>query len=182
MAESQFTPNTGIRTNYDGTWFRSRLEARWAAMFNTAGWTWTYEPFDGAGYIPDFLIHGGSPFLVEVKPAATPDEYNAPIPKIVNGIGDRWTHDVLIVGAGVSAIFDVAGCLVDFLAGPEDWHASEALWVYCPQCVALGITTHQTSGHIRPCGHDAPKGGGYDHERLMKAWTTAGNLVQWRAA
>lgn len=172
----------GIPTMYAGTLFRSRHEARWAAMFDLAGWAWTFEPFDGSGYIPDFLIHGGSPFLVEVKPATTGAEYEAPIPKIVDGIGHLWTHDVLIVGLGVARMFDVAGILVDFLHGPDDWHTSDARWVYCPECTALGVVTEQASGHIRPCGHVAPKGAPYDHDRLMKAWATAGNLVQWKAA
>lgn len=33
--------------------FRSRLEAKWAHMFEAAGWHWAYEPVDLAGYIPD---------------------------------------------------------------------------------------------------------------------------------
>lgn len=38
------------------------------------GWAWEYEPIDLAGYIPDFIVRGGSanrdgaPVLVEVKP------------------------------------------------------------------------------------------------------------------
>ena len=60
-----------IPTRYRGIEYRSRLEARWAAFFDGIGWQFTYEPFDGDGYIPDFLIHGDQPLLVEVKPAVT---------------------------------------------------------------------------------------------------------------
>ena len=60
-----------IPTVYRGTQFRSRLEAHWAAIFNRLEWQFSYEPFDGDGYIPDFLIHGDYPLLVEVKPADT---------------------------------------------------------------------------------------------------------------
>lgn len=59
-------------TAYKSQHFRSRLEARWAAFFDIIGWQWTYEPYSlNQAYIPDFLIHGNAPFLVEVKPAAT---------------------------------------------------------------------------------------------------------------
>ncbi|SMD02282.1 hypothetical protein [Novosphingobium sp. B1] len=56
-------------TLYQGINFRSRLEARWAAMFDVLGWTWEYEPETPGAYIPDFLIHGvhGRQMYVEVK-------------------------------------------------------------------------------------------------------------------
>lgn len=49
---------TAIPTAYGGVNFRSRLEARWAAMFDLLGWRWEYEPLDLDGYIPDFLVRG----------------------------------------------------------------------------------------------------------------------------
>jgi hypothetical protein len=73
-----------VETEYAGTIFRSRLEARWAAFFDILGWPWVYEPFDLDGWFPDFLLEpvhmgfehlssGGPveqnrPVLVEVKP------------------------------------------------------------------------------------------------------------------
>lgn len=51
----------GTPTVYAGVEFRSRLEARWAAFFDQLGVRWTYEPFDGNGYIPDFLLPAGTP-------------------------------------------------------------------------------------------------------------------------
>lgn len=64
-----------IPTRYAGVEFRSRLEARWAAFFDLAGWQWEYEPFDLEGWAPDFrlVLPDESEFLVEVKPAKTPD-------------------------------------------------------------------------------------------------------------
>lgn len=47
-----------IPTMYAGVQFRSRLEARWAAFFDIVGLKWDYEPFDLAGWIPDFKVHG----------------------------------------------------------------------------------------------------------------------------
>ncbi|MCC6946120.1 MAG: hypothetical protein IT335_16205, partial [Thermomicrobiales bacterium] len=58
-----------IVTEYAGTRFRSRLEARWAAMFDLLKWRWEYEPIDLSGWVPDFAILSGSrPILAEVKP------------------------------------------------------------------------------------------------------------------
>jgi len=50
-----------IQTYYDGHWFRSRLEARWAVVFNALGVPYEYEPEgfdlgDGLYYLPDFRV------------------------------------------------------------------------------------------------------------------------------
>lgn len=57
-----------IPTTYSGVNFRSRLEARWAAFFDSCGWEWDYEPFDLEGWAPDFMLKGKTRALVEVKP------------------------------------------------------------------------------------------------------------------
>lgn len=59
-----------IPTRYAGVQFRSRLEARWAAFFDQMRWRWRYEPFDTAGWIPDFVLgeNLNDGLLVEVKP------------------------------------------------------------------------------------------------------------------
>jgi hypothetical protein len=55
-------PNTeAVPTEYDGTTFRSRLEADWAATLNANGIRWEYEPQtitlpSGTVYIPDFWL------------------------------------------------------------------------------------------------------------------------------
>jgi len=56
-----------IPTRYAGVQFRSRLEARWAAMFDLCGIKWAYEPIDYPGWIPDFIL-GGDAAVIEVKP------------------------------------------------------------------------------------------------------------------
>lgn len=89
-----------ITTTYNGIEYRSRLEARWAAFMQNIGWDIIYEPFDGDGYIPDFLVQGERPFLVEVKPAVTQKEYEAAVPKAESGLAKHWRHDILVVGAG----------------------------------------------------------------------------------
>jgi hypothetical protein len=73
-------------TTYKGVLFRSRLEARWAAFFDLAGWQWEYEPIDLPGWTPDFLIRipcghsecdGCHTILVEVKPYFSVDEFKS---------------------------------------------------------------------------------------------------------
>ena len=40
----------GIPTLYNWRRYRSRLEARWAVMFDMLGWKAEYEPFDCDGW------------------------------------------------------------------------------------------------------------------------------------
>jgi len=87
-----------IPTLYAGVRFRSRLEARWAAFFDIVGWRWEYEPFDYAGYIPDFAILGKIPLLVDVKPATTAPELWARV-RVLAPLVREWRHDVLVLGA-----------------------------------------------------------------------------------
>jgi len=52
-------------TMYDGILFRSRLEARWAAMFSLLNIPYSYEPIDLSHWSPDFVVRE---YLIEVKP------------------------------------------------------------------------------------------------------------------
>jgi hypothetical protein len=60
-----------IETNYDGTTYRSRTEARWALLFDLAGIEFQYEPegykLHSGWYVPDFKILAWDCFF-EVKP------------------------------------------------------------------------------------------------------------------
>jgi|GEM_PF-4048858 len=49
--------------------FRSRLEAKYALLFEYLNWMWSFEPEDLKGYIPDFLLHfeKNRNLLVEIK-------------------------------------------------------------------------------------------------------------------
>lgn len=87
--------NKAIPTQYRGTNFRSRLEARWASFFDQCGFQWEYEPFDLDGWIPDFHISGktGS-LLVEVKPIDKFDQATAD--KIERAT--KGEHEVILVG------------------------------------------------------------------------------------
>lgn len=86
-----------IPTLYNGTQFRSRLEARWAATFDLLGWTWEYETLDLDGYIPDFLVNKR---IIEVKPATSFADYAEAQTKIERS---GWTGEASVVGAVVGS-------------------------------------------------------------------------------
>ena len=61
-----------IQTEYNGILFRSRLEARWAILFDALKIDWVYEPecfelSNGLKYTPDFYIDKYD-LYIEIKP------------------------------------------------------------------------------------------------------------------
>jgi hypothetical protein len=190
---------SGIPTMFRSTRFRSRLEARWAAFFDLVGWSWVYEPFDADGYIPDFLIQGEQPFLVEVGPCITDADYITKSAKAaiafpitaatVGAPGDevrlaRPEHSVLIVG--VSPEYARPGWR-GTAAGY--WHCSDTgseplpgFWFHCHVCGNPAVHGNPKTFDMSPCGHSSD----YPHRPygprvLESAWAEAGNQVQWRA-
>ncbi len=161
---------------YRDTRFRSRLEARWAAFFDLVGWRWTYEPFDTDGWIPDFLIHGEVPLLVEVGPCVMEPDYRRKAAKPLQALG----HVTLVVGVSPILELDIgsdipwsfAGLLVNDAPGL----AEPVEWSRCDACRAIGV---QQDDAGRPCGHRFSVGSPTDLE-LTTWWNRAGNAVQWR--
>lgn len=149
---------SGIPTTYRKAAFRSRLEARWAVFFDLIGWKWTYEPLDADGYIPDFLIHGKSPFFVEVGPCILQADYDAKTAK-PDGAAASLGHDLLIVGVSPLAEMEQVGAgsvqvglLGEFYPGMT---AAEIV-SHGPWCESH-VTNNQWSDPItpRPCNHGA---------------------------
>ena len=180
------TDRSGIPTIYRSTRFRSRLEARWAAFFDLLRWPWVYEPFDAEGYIPDFLIQGKAPFLVEVGPCISHEDYFAKAVK-----PRQLSDDMSILVVGVTPSTQIAtrgssvpgGAIGKFL-GPQDWGTEEA-WaaaVLCGQCGQYAIFDTENLFTAFPCGHS--DGGHAPGEfaapiELEQLWRRAGNDVQW---
>lgn len=87
-----------IETRYAGCHFRSRLEARWAVLFDHLGIQWEYEPqgfqiFGDHYYLPDFYLPATGTW-VEVKGTFGPTElativnavdYGGALPGITDG-------------------------------------------------------------------------------------------------
>ena len=176
----------GIPTKYKGITFRSRLEARWAMFFDQLGWRWEYEPFDGHGYIPDFVLLGDRPCAIEVKPAllAEMDQY---VGKVDAGLpADVWPHDALIVGIHP---FDrdnfwetpAIGLLGQWMDDDRSW--AEGLWNRCDKCGVTNFRHADQSWVGVPCGH-------YDGDRYLsepnyllldQLWTGALESARWVA-
>src|SRR5687768_12212433 len=86
-----------IPTRYANVEFRSRLEARWAAFFDSLGWQWQYEPLDLRAYVPDFVLSfPAGPLLAEVKPCLLFQDLDLHIQKIRNS---GWDGFALLLGA-----------------------------------------------------------------------------------
>lgn len=194
-----------IPTRYEGIRYRSRLEARWAMFFDLIGWRTEYEPFDANGYIPDFLIMGVDPVLVEVRPVSTEAEYRSVAEGVVPKVRGFWEHDLLVLGLSPlneSRWWDnpFVGLLGEFFPqsdeewnyNPEDdWDFAEGMWVNCPGTVRYDTSGHSCGQHAishsiqsyrsRPCGHYY---GGHlqvaDVGALRNAWRTACDRTQWR--
>ena len=110
-----------IPTTYKGVNFRSRLEATWAAFFDTCGWEWSYEPVDLDGWIPDFAL-GWMPTLVEVKPFYDSRDFDDVLAKVT-----RTGFQGRVVLLGVSPFdVDLTGTIIGWLA---TWIGDETtLW------------------------------------------------------
>lgn len=181
----------GIPTTHARTRFRSRLEARWAMLFDAIGWRWEYEPFDVDGYVPDFAILGARPLLVEVKPVISIEEIAEHVEKVM-----RARRDTLIVGVSpllpdpvwdsIDPASRLPGVLVQWSPGegpsPMAWPAV-ARWHRCAAEGCGCASVHHSEGGWTsyPCGH-------YDGDRylgvlpsvvLERAWADARNQTQW---
>jgi hypothetical protein len=186
-----------IPTQYNGINFRSRLEARWAAMFDLLDWEWTYEPVDFDGWIPDFAIHGERVIYVEVKPVG---EFPKEVAEKIDQSG--CIQEVLIVGSLGPFFFDdfsdfepgyigwLRECWTDDL---KEWHFN---WAAAPMGRWVGsenVGERQKQGCIGFCHHDLSYcdritgsydggcfgGGKITKQEVVSLWRQACNRTQW---
>lgn len=180
-----------IPTKYADVQFRSRLEARWAAMFDELEWRWEYEPEDLHGYIPDFmLLTKPGPVLVEVKPRySVPALLAAAAGKIDrSGWESSNANNALIVGGTWNADNEeglwqpVIGALRQLIGSdyPGTWACG--VWHHCLACKKISVHHDEQGWACMLCG--AYKGDGLLGDvrpRLLKEmWAYAGNVVQWK--
>jgi hypothetical protein len=153
-----FSPKP-LETHYNGYRFRSRLEARWAVFFDTAGIPYRYEPegFDlgGVWYLPDFWLPDQQVW-VEIKATVPTEEVRDKARRLAAAtgrpvalfFGDCW------VPAGRHG----NGPAVVFL--DLDVELKDHAW---SQCLGCGRLTINLLGAQRcsACGgqtrHDAPR-------------------------
>lgn len=183
----------GIPTEYRGTMFRSRTEARWAYFFDVIGWIWDYEPFDLAGYIPDFLVQGaGEPALIEIKAQATINALADETPKIRTALAQSdWAGHTMIFGAHPWCITEGPGVPRPglYVHGPSGDTLQPLVWIRCGgnpggYCGEVAVANEVDGYQAIPCGHydgdhhlDVPP-----VEYMQKGWSQARNATQWNPA
>jgi hypothetical protein len=201
------TQREGIPTLYGGVRFRSRLEARWAAWFDVAGWPWEYEPAVEYGYwIPDFVLLGCNRIPVEVKPIEwLPRDEVAYLP-------DRWIRqarehpaltkvlqsgceEVLVLGSRPIGRYDTDGsCALGVLAycgrGDDGYAGDEPFKPHCDiASLWAGYAPHRFDFAAFYMSYHYRMGGQKDGDNHLKrsddgdldlAWREAGNRTQWR--
>jgi hypothetical protein len=184
---------SGIPTVYRGRQFRSRLEARWAVFFDIVGWPYEYEPFELDGWIPDFLLLGHSPVLVEIKPVVEFPELVAEKVK-----QSRPDQEVLILGCTIPVTPFLLPARVGFgwlllrhvSSGPEvTWSTVDALLLQYlrPHSGRNRFGFHGSFGPSLDRMSGLPLVGGQDRhweyagiDDVADSWVRAGNLIQWR--
>lgn len=195
-------PKKGIPTEYAGTTFRSRLEARWARFFDALGWHWEYEPFDADGYIPDFLILGRSSLLIEIKPYGDVTALAEEARRIKPLVGLGWPGHVAVFGASPQLL--VEGPLGPrgpglYVAGGSDWGSpperSALGWTFCGyespygaggrrQCGEVAVFHQEDCYQAIPCGHadgDHHLHGGDCTNLVASMWAAGRDTTQWIA-
>ena len=151
-------------TFYSGVQFRSRLEARWAAMFDLMDWKWQYEPIDFTDWVPDFRLqfdcrHSECRLhnvYVEIKPYSTIEEFRNH-PAFRDSYGHRYgLEGSLLLGLDPSVAY------IEFCHGSGGG-------------VYQGIDFFNVF-HFPY--HSSPNYG----KSYEDCWIEAGNLTQWRGS
>ena len=170
-----------IPTTYKGIEFRSRLEAKWAAMFDAIGWRWEYEPIDLNGYIPDFIIKFESaPMLCEIKPAMNEHELRLAAPKIEQS---GWEDEALILGSmlDISPFLWLGIGLLSARCDYDDWAWHFGVSHRCGSCRRNSLHHFSGSWRCRRCGMgDGDRYLENNEEDMRSAWAAATNAVKYR--
>jgi hypothetical protein len=174
-----------IETVYKGYKFRSRLEARWAVLFDALGVKWQYEVegfqlSDGECYLPDFKVRSINNLIYwyEVKPEG--DMGDGKLQRFAEGFrqafpDDRITDFTILSGDP----YEVLGASLLFAAEP----VQQASWFHqghsvCPRCGGInnipiaGYSEDQLYFQCFQCDMDTPCGSGNPVEDGLISPTT----------
>jgi len=187
-----------IPTHYNGVNFRSRLEARWAALFDMLGWEWEYEPIDLPGWIPDFKIKGTRNLLVEIKPydiSTLPwdelcqylqdNSYELSpewIPSVNKIIKSKPELDILILGNGIHVYDEETYDFGIILESDLKWASSVAPLDSIP----IVLSRYDIPEYIESQSVWAVKKRAmamfpqFPQYQFTSLWKRAGNIVQWK--
>lgn len=129
-----------IETLYDGVNFRSRLEARWAVLFDCLELPYLYEPegyTDGkTRYLPDFFLPTLDAF-VEIKPTL----------EAINAAAIRKTEMLSNLGKPIYIFAGEVGCgsvRVPDLIGTRTWS-----FCHCMQCRVTNLAPNKYNFRCR---------------------------------
>lgn len=183
----QAIPTIGPR----GIQYRSRIEAKWAYMFETLEWEWNYEPEDSPYYIPDFcLILNGKEVLVEIKSSnsfgALKERFNGDYEKAREGLKGRkflllggnvwsskdtdvinkeWREDIKSV---IGLLWDLESvCVVSLVRKENDWQLR----------TDQKLSDHRVVSKLLN-GGDVDEYTGF-HKTVQQLWSQASNKSQW---
>lgn len=184
----QEQPVNAIETTYKGYEFRSRLEAKWACVFDQLWWPWEYEPIDLNGYIPDFHVDlGRTKFFVEIKPAMTKNELVPALDKAAKALGDR-DEQILVLGGSIGQE-DPREYRWNPVALMTQYAYAEVDDVYlarCPTCLRIVPLTifgiwgfpccAVPNGENKHYNHELP----ITHEDIEPVWAAAHNATKWK--
>lgn len=124
-----------IESTYSGVKFRSRLEARWAALFDYYSILWVYEPdvfnTPSGRYLPDFLLPEIGAY-VEVKPGPLMFDLKA-----IYSVAEQTRHEFLILDSPVIQCRAYALLVPDKL-GPDECHFNWCDMIWCMSEKYLG--------------------------------------------
>lgn len=180
----------GIPTTYGGVRFRSRIEARWAVMFDQLGWRWEYEPLDLDGYIPDFVLMFTEPLLVEVKHELALSNLVRHCRKIeMSG----WEHEALVLGATpliaesqtwhLTHVFGLLGERIGESETPTGWNWDEAIPFRCGGCKRPSLLHTSMSWRCRASGcYDGDGHIAAMDVDILTRWRLAHEATAWRGA
>ncbi len=169
----------GLPTMFNGIQFRSRLEARWAAMFHLLGLNWEYEPMVEVGYyIPDFALTfpDGLKIYIEVKPKQF---FNSDDPKY-----NEMLYHCQVKGHGFWALFEElipVPLIVQFYnVGQVIQHG----YYHIP--IILGFITPHDQDLIKIyfkfITSEILQSRAVHSPTMMDIWKNAANLTQWRGS
>lgn len=132
-----------IPTRYNNRWFRSRLEARWAVMFDSIGVEYDYELdgkiLGGVTYLCDFWIPRLKAW-VEIKPGKPHADEISKANRL--SLGSRCKVYVFdgAIRVSQSAIYRVPEATSVWPIGPDFCGEDEGYsWCQCHQCGEFGI-------------------------------------------
>ena len=139
-----------IETVWNGIRFRSRLEARYAALFTALGIRWEYEPqaFDlvSTCYLPDFRLPD-APIWVEIKPLVPTVEERRKLELLVD---QTRSKGIILAGPPYPGAFDVYG----FFFRPSEMRmdANKRLQAVADVVHKVGFVGKGTFAHCNECG------------------------------